>query len=77
MAELTLSEAKFQLEDFLMTKLGLSAGTYLDLVNESKNKLTLSKNLYSITQQLESKGKVEVSKALSNLWNNLRKDLIE
>lgn len=75
MHEITLSEAKFSLEDFLTEKLGMGASAFLDLINGAASKEDMSPVIASIVATLDRTGKGAVGKALFVHWLALKTSL--
>jgi hypothetical protein len=70
---ISLSEAKFQIQQLLMDQLGLSASVHMDSVDKAKNRDELGTICTEICKKLDAAKKNGASQALSKLWAlNLR-----
>ena len=72
MAELSWSEAKFSLENTLLSLLGRGASGFIDSVNDAVDKPGLSTVVLSIISTLERGSHAEAAKALSHQWIKIR-----
>lgn len=68
MSSLSLSEAKFQIQQLLMDHLGLSASVHMDTVDAAKDRDDLGRICGEITKKLEASKKGPAAQALSKLW---------
>lgn len=71
MADITLSEAKFAIENALISLLGLGAAKFIDAINAAPDKARLSAAVLSIISALES-GHAESAKSLASQWMRMR-----
>lgn len=72
MVEISLSEAKFSLENTLISLLGMDASRFIDSINSATDKPGLSSIVLSTISLLERNSHAEAAKALSHQWMKLR-----
>ena len=72
MAEISLSEAKFSLENTLISLLGMDASKFIDTINIATDKASLASVVLSTISSLERSAHGEAAKALSHQWMKLR-----
>ena len=72
MAEKSLSEVKFALQDALIEKGGLSAASHVDAIDRTMDKEALGAAVAKAVSALEAGKKPDAAKALSALWSKLR-----